>query len=66
MQVGKSIEGKIKVSKTKCVFVSAPKIFYNNIPSKYEEIEGEYVNSLPTEGAQEVIEKKKSEIKDTE
>ena len=60
MHVGKSIEGKIKTSKTECDFFT-PQLFDNKIPSWHEDIEGGDEKSLLTEGSREEIEKKKAE-----
>ena len=63
MHVGKSTEGKIKASKTECVFFTT-QFFDNKIPSWHEEIEGGNAEYLSTEGAREEREKKNSERED--
>ena len=55
MHVGKSIVGKIKASKTKCIYFLTPQLFENKIPSWQEEIEGGNIDSLSTEEAREEI-----------
>ena len=62
MHVGKSVDGKIMASKTKCVLFLTPKIIDNNISSWKEGVEVENANSLSTERALEEREKKRSQI----